>query len=173
MAINLLPKDISEKNKASNRGKAMDYLTYVLIVLAAVVMVGGALLVHDTRMNVDSLQKEQRELLTEVDEYKKQEQQLIFLKDRLGVVNNVLGSRSKEKFQDLHAVLFDSMPGGVRVLQQSISDSDNSFTIQAESAAVLRDYIRNIRTKPEFSKITLTQLNYSPLIGYQANLSIE
>jgi cell division protein FtsN len=173
MAINLLPKDISQKNKVSNRGKSLTYLTYVLLIISALVMVSGALLITTQQRQVNALKTQQKELLSEVEKYQEEEKQLIIVKDRLTLVNGVLSSRELERVRELQRVLYDSMPEGVRVTRQNLSEQGNGFTVQANSASVLREYINEISQKEDFSSITLSQLIYNPLFGYQVEFAIQ
>lgn len=173
MAINLLPKDISKENKVSSRSRSLTYLTYILFIVGAVVMVGGALMITAQQRHLNSLKSKQQELLVEVEKYQQQEQQLIIIKDRLALVNEVLLSRSVEGARDLQKILYDSMPTGVRVSQQSVSEQDNEFIIHAESARILRDYIRELKQKEDFRNITISQLSFNPFFGYQVEFAVQ
>lgn len=173
MAINLLPKDISKENRVNQRGKSLGVLAYSLFAIGIFVMIGGAGLVYVTQQSVNSLKKQQQELIAEAANYQEQETQLVLINDRLELINDVLSSEDLGQIRDQHKLLYDNMPEGLRLFQQTLSESESSFTVESSGSLALRDYLRRISDMEEFSSLEIGQMRYNPSVGYQVELQVE
>lgn len=168
MAINLLPKDISERNKATNRGRSHSYVTIFLLFVGIFVLIGGALLVFIQQGRVNTLKAQQQELVDEIRNYQQQEMQVVLLKDRLTNIEEVFSTRTVEQIRDLQRILLDTLPEGMSMNLQEADGLENQFSVTANSAITLRNYIKEIGNNEQLGIITLDQLVYNPLEGYQA-----
>lgn len=173
MAINLLPKEVLRQNQKQKAGKSVSYTTYGLFALSMAVLVGGALLVYNQQSQMGKLKEAQEDLIRQVAVYQPQENQLVAIKDRLETINQVIANRGLESIRDKYKLLYELMPSGVTLSQQSISDRGNSYLAQSNSSLSLRDYIKAIKNNQEFSTVILNQLSFNPASGYQVQFEIK
>ncbi len=173
MAINLLPKDISKRNRENNTNKTVNYLYYFIFAVGLIVLVGGGILVFTQQRRINNLKGAQQELLVEVKDLQQQEINLVVTKNRLQTVNGILANRETSKIQDLQKLLYEALPIGTDLVVARVADQENEFTVQAASSLILRDYIRRITQLDEINSLSINQLTYSVAGGYQANFAIQ
>lgn len=171
--INLLPKEERVKSSVSNSSKTITSATVIFFVIGLLVIIGGSVFIYTQKREVEVLTQTRKELLSEVEKYSPQEQQLVLLKDRVAVANEIFASSSSQETFKLHETLYGLMPEGITLSEQKIGDNVNLYTFQSSSASLMKDYIETVLGSSEFTYVEMNQLTYTPFTGYQVELLVR
>lgn len=171
--INLLPKEERVKRNVNSSSKTISSATVFFFVVGLLLIIGGSVLIYTQKRAVDNLTQTRQELLAQVETFSSQEQQLVLLKDRVAVVNEILSASSSHETFQLHETLYGLMPEGVTLSEQRIGDNVNLYTFQSPSAVLMKNYIETVLQSPEFTYVEMNQLTYTPFTGYQVELLVR
>lgn len=173
MAINLLPKELTQKGPVvvlARKLKKVAIAALILFLISAVGLIGFFLfLSFQLRASV----QRQEELKVSIKSLEQTEQRLILVKDRVEKAGKVLAIESaSEEVEGLKGLVL-SLPVEVSLAGASLSKEAIGVTIEAVNSASLVQFFASLTVSPNFDQIVLKSLNFNPDSGYTVSLGIK
>jgi len=169
--LNLLPSDLKANKDVAKTARNLSKITFAigfLFVVAAAV--GGAALFLFTQQ-ATRLSENQQTLRENVSALEDTEQSLILVRDRIQRVQNILSSRgsyeSVKKSDDIIANLAENAEFESLEVRSDLS----KLTIILKDSDALSNLITELDDTTKYKNITIEDLSFSALLGYQLTVT--
>lgn len=170
--INLLPESLAEKRL---KGKFWDTIRKItpisiIVFIALAVLVGTYLLlltlqIRSSRNNIEILKSN----LVAVQQT---EQGMVFLKDRLKLIEAVLAEKGASEAISNFGTLASLLPPSLILIEVKITGEVTELSYIARASADLATLIRTISEDPNYKKIKVRSFNFNPTSGYLVTLEL-
>ena len=170
--INLLPPDLGPNASVL---KALNLVKKLAVVFSIVFFVFGILLVSYIlflRIKIQASVKRSDGYKSSIVNLKSTEQSLYLLKERIGNIKKLLGSKTKINPLSDSNSLFLNHPG--ITLTQVVTSLDKiTVSGNSQSTSSINSFFENIISNNLYPNIKLTSFLFSPKAGYLFNLDIN
>lgn len=166
--INLLP--FKRKNLHRFK-KALQIVRIISVFLLLLLMVSSLIIFYiKSQLSIDSLKKEEENVLSNVSRMRSKKAKLALISDRLHSIAGIIDRRPDYEYR--LGVILEKTPSDVSITELNISNSAISFNAQSDSlysiGILMDNLVSMVAEKSLFSKITLQYLS----IGDSYNISI-
>lgn len=170
--INLLP--FKRKNLYRYK-KALQTTRIISVFLLLLLMVSSLIVFYfKSRLSIDSLKKEEENVLSNISRMRSKKARLALISDRLQSIEEIIDRRPDYEYR--LGVILQNAPNDVSITELNITNNAISFNAQSNSLysiGILMDNLVSMVTeKSVFSKVTLQYLSAgkSYSIAIKANL---
>lgn len=173
--INLIPGELKMSRQVATLIKKLNKISIVLLItslIGATVYVSGYLYfaaeVKKTNQKIDDIKNE-------ISNLEKNEQMLVFAKDRLSKMKSIdnLGT-AKSSFDNFNPII------GYLNLNPDVTYSEIDFDVKkvqstfiSQNSQALTNFLRFIEELRLFSKIWATDIGYNPSSGFMSNIIFQ
>jgi hypothetical protein len=170
--INLLPKDLAPKPSVVKASSAVKKLTTLGVILLIVSLVSsiGLFIVFSNQLRESTLRK--AELEKNIKALQATEQRLVLIKDRLALINEVMGRESVADELTAISLLIGNLPEGVLIKQAKLEKSTTSTSFQAQDSLALAQMMSTVVALGQYKQVDLLSISYSPTAGFSADFKL-
>lgn len=157
--INLLP--FKRKNLYRYK-KALQIIRFISIFLLLLLMVSSLIVFYfKSQLSIDSLRKEEANVLSNVSRMRGKKARLALISDRLKSITEIIEKRPDYQYR--LSTLLEKAPENVLISELDISNSVISFNAESNSlysiGVLMDNLVSMVAEKAVFSKITLKYLS--------------
>lgn len=172
--LNLLPEELSVNKGLASVLKTIRGINIILIVTFIISSLGMGGFFIFSKISFSNLQSKVNTLKTQVKAQESSEQQLILIKDRLSKISSLKTIPNAEKsIVNIDNIVNTNILPDTRAGEISVSPISVNLSLIVASNKDLSTLIGSIKNTDMFSTVELSNLSYSPLSGYTAEITLK
>jgi len=170
--INLLPTDLAPRPSVVKASGVIRKLTTIGVILFIVSLGAsiGLFLVFSNQLRDSTLRK--AELEQSIKALQSTEQRLVLIKDRLGLVKDVLGRETATDELASISTLINNLPEGVTIKEAQLDQGSTSASLGAQDSLGLTKMMSTIVSLGTYDQVELLSIKFSPSIGFSADFEL-
>jgi len=170
--INLLPTDLAPKSsvvKASGVIKKLTTVGVILFILSLGASI-GLFLIFSNQLKDSTLRR--AELEQGIKSLQATEQRLVLIKDRLGLIKEVMARETATDELAAMSNLIDNLPEGVTIKDAQLQKAATSASFGAQDSLALTQMMATIVSLGAYKQVDLMSIRFSPTSGFSADFEL-
>ena len=165
--VNLLPKELAPSESVNKLGKVLNTFAAGVTGLFIVLAVAGGLTLYFFTARFNNLNQEQTDLKNSITNLQTSESQLILLKDRIGKIQTLLGSRVNEGLYTKQKEITNSLPSDMALERNEIGQGKSTIELVSNTSRSVTDLMSVILSKSDLSSLIMQEMTFNPYQGYK------